>query len=215
MIKSLSALAMTMFVSSSVLATTPVMPPPAATPKMSCAISVYKAKDFLDLPPNATNESFNIISVDLPGAELDFDQEFQVRGETVLMSLRKFEYADLYEISAAIKSTVPGATGVQAIYSDYLVNDGPAEGEWDINPGPNSTRFAYLQRQGGGIGLSKNMVNILKAEGLWGKSPFFSPTLSVMGSDLTEVVEGLVNSGKLQLDDVVGIAALLSCSLEK
>lgn len=214
MFKSILASAMTMVFSGSVMATPATTPAtPAVTPKMSCAVAAYKAKDFLDLGPE--EDAFQILSVDLPGAELDFDQEFQVRGETVLISLRKFEYADLYEISAAIKSTVPGAAGIQAIYNDYLVNDGPAKGAWDINPGPNVTRFSYLQRQGGGIGLSKNMVTVLKAEGLWGKHPFFSPTLSVMGSDLTEVVEGLVKNGKLQEDDVVGIAALLSCSLEK
>lgn len=220
---SFSGVSVLMFASSTLLATVSMAaeaPTPtassvtAATPKMSCAIGVYKAKDFLDEDQDQ-NELFQIVSVDLPETELDFDQEFQVRGETLLMSLRKFEFADVYEFSARLTSATPSPTGYLAIYNDHIVNDGPTKGAWDINPGPNATRFAYLQRQGGGIGLSRDMVTALRAEGLWGKHPFTSSTLSVMGADLTETVEALVKNGKLKADDVVGIAALLSCSLER
>lgn len=185
--------------------------------QMSCIVSVYKGSDFIASEnTDIAAQTSKVVDVALKDGE--GDQEFQINGETVGVTLWKYEHTDLYQLNVVLTTPVAdrdprGPIGV-AYLSDYLYNDGPTKNSgWDLNPGPGHTRFAYLNRQSGSIALTRKLVNAIKAEGLWGTHPFGSSLLDVNYSyNVTEFVKDQIQKKKLQESDVLAISTVFSCT---
>lgn len=190
--------------------------PATAAQEMSCIVSVYRAKDFKE---NADQSKVHQ-KVVLPIVDGSADQEFQVNGETVAVTLFKKEYTDLYSMTVVLTTPVAdrpvrGPKWV-ALLSDYVYNDGPTKNNgWDLDPGPTAVRYAYLQRGSGAFGFSTKLVAALKTAGKWGTHPFAEYSIDSTGSmAVAEFVEAQLNAGKLKDEDVMGVSTVLSCTLD-
>ncbi len=226
-VSTLSAAMVSVFISSVALAVetnveTPVAQPPGvlSNPEMSCIVGVVTGKDLISQSEGTEPETTTEV-VSLPLIDGEGEQEFVVNGETVAVMMYKKQYADLYRVDVLLvtpKSDIP-ARGPQfnAILSDYLVNEGPAKNNgWTINPGPNATKFDYLNNQGGAFGMSHKLVKVLKAEGKWGTYPFTTSVLSIGNmQNVADEVVNLVKAGKLAESDVLGIYTAFTCTLNK
>lgn len=196
---------------------TPVAP--AAT-EMSCAVGVITAKDAIT-QAEGTEPSHTTQVISLPLVDGEGDQEYVINGETVAVSMYKKEFADLYHVDILLltpKSELP-PRGPQfhASIMDYLVNEGPAKDNgWTIKPGPNATKFGWLNYQGGSFGMSHKLQRVLKAEGKWGTYPFTSMMIDVNNLiRVADEIQPLVTAGKLQESDVLGIYTAFTCTLNK
>ena len=187
----------------------------AQAESLSCLIGVYTAKA-LTTESNDPLANTKVVKVNIVDGAVD--EEVEVGGETVWLSIWKFEHADLYNFTAALvtpKADIPArGPNAVAIISDYIYNDGPTkENGWDLNPSPTAKRFPYLQRQVGTFAFSTKLVAALKADGKWGKYPFNSAQIDVQ--NMTSVVEFLseqLKTGQLQDSDVVGLSTMFSCT---
>ena len=185
---------------------------------MSCLAAVYTAQDVLDIDAGMENSNKTTKIIELPVVDGEADQEFQINGETVAVTLWKYEHTDMYDLTVMLTTPVadraPRGPAMVAITHDHIYNDGPSRGTADIKPG--ATRYAYLEYQGGSFAYSTKLVGALKAEGLWGKYPYDSAQTNVQNSaGLIEFIEAQVKAGKLKATDVIGLATMLSCTLEK
>ncbi len=185
---------------------------------MTCLVSVYTAQDVVDIDAGTDESNRTAKVIELPIVDGEADQEFQVNGETVAVTLWKYEHTDMYEmttmLTTPVADRVPRGPAMVAMAHDRIYNDGPARGTADVKtPG---TRFAYLQYRSGSFALATKLVAALKAEGLWGKYPFTSTQMEIQSSyDLSEFILAQVKAKKMQPTDVVGLATMLSCTYEK
>ncbi len=188
-----------------------------AKEQMSCLVSVYKGEDF-NAPENTdlAAKTTKVVDVELKAGE--GDQEFQINGETVGVTLWKYEHTDLYQFNVALMTPVadrdPRGPAAISYLTDFLYNDGPTKNSgWDLNPGPGHTRYAYLNRQSGSFSMTRKLVNALKAEGQWGTHPFTSSLLDVNYShNVAEFVKDQIQKKKLQESDVLAISTVFSCT---
>lgn len=188
-----------------------------AVEQMSCLVSVYKGEDF-NAPDDADITAKTSMIVDVPLKAGQGDQEFTINGETVGVTLWKYEHTDLYQIIVALKTPVadrdPGGPAAIAYASDFIFNDGPTKnGGWDINPGPGHTRYAYLNRRSGTLALTKKVVKAMKAEGVWGTHPFTSAVLDEnYGYNVAEFVKDQIQKKKLLESDVLAVGTVYTCT---
>lgn len=184
---------------------------------MTCLVSVYTAQDVLDIENGTDNSDKTAKLVELPILNGEADQEFQVNGETVAITLSKFEYTDMYDMTVMLTTPVadrtPRGPAMVAMAHDRIYNDGLARGTANVKtPG---TRYAYLQYQSGSFALATKMIAALKAEGKWGQYPFDSAQMSVQSAySLTEFIVDQVKAKKMQPSDVIGLSTMLSCTHE-
>ena len=182
---------------------------------LSCIVGVYTAKA---LTTESSDPLVNTKVVTVKLVDNAVDEEVEVGGETVWLSIWKFEFNDMYNFTAALvtpKADIPprGPNAV-AIISDYIYNDGPTKDNgWDLNPSPTAKRFPYLQRQVGTFALSTKLIAALKAEGQWGKYPFNSTQTDVQNmAPAVEFVTDQLKAGKMKDTDVVGLSTMFSCT---
>lgn len=200
---------------SSVAAQTEPAPAPA---EMSCVVGVVTGKDLLEQAEGSELASTTKV-VSLPLVDGEGDQEFEINGQTVAVMMYKKEFVDLYHVDILLltpKSDLPTrGPQINASIKDYLVNEGPAKDNgWTINPGPNATKFEYLNNPSGAFGFSNKLQKVLKAEGKWGTYPFNSMTTNVNNMHyLAEEVQALLKAGKIAESDVLGIYTAFSCTL--
>lgn len=191
----------------------------ARAESMSCYLGVYKAADMLSEDPAALKNTTIIAKVPLVGG--DGDQEFQVNGETVSVSLSKKQYSDLYTASIVLSTPVAdrirGPAAVVAFLDDYLYSEGPAkENGWYPPHAAGATEFAWLNRSTGTMALAPKAIAALKAAGQWGgKNPIGSSQIELSASEYVRdfVIEQL-NAKQMNPDDVIGVATTFSCVLE-
>lgn len=186
---------------------------------MSCYVGVYKASDLVKEDP-AVNAA-STVALTIPIVDGSADQDFQVNGETVNVVLDKKEYADVYAATFILTTPVADrikGTSLVAITEDYLVNDGPAkENGWFPPHAKAADVYAYLNRQSGTFALAPKTVNAMKAAGKWGVPNQFYTSQVDMNSAyaVREFVIEQLATKKMQPDDVVGLATMFSCVLEK
>jgi hypothetical protein len=190
----------------------------AQAESMECAISVYTAQDMID---GSIDPKTNTSIVSVPLLNGSGDLEVQVHGETVEISMWKFEHTDMYNFTAVLRTPTadlpPHGFNAVAMISDYLYNDGPTKDNgWDLNPGPNATRFAYLNRQSGTFAVATKLRAALKTEGKWGSYPFDESQMDVQSVySAVEFIEEQVAKKAMQPTDVVGLSTVFTCSLQK
>lgn len=194
-----------------------VNPAFAQAEEMHCLVGVLKGAD-IEHEDQATDSG---VLVSLPIVDGAGDKEFTVGGETVSFSVYKYEYTDLYNATFLLltpASEIPArGPNFVAIISDYLVNAGPTkENGWTIKPGPNSTKFEYLNRQSGSVAITRKFKKVLEDEGKWGQYPFNSMQMDVQQSYyLAEEARELFKAGKIAATDVLAIYTAFSCTLTK
>lgn len=185
---------------------------------MSCMVGVYTAADMLDESGDPTKNTIVATVTLVDGAA---DQEFTINGEKVAVMVNKFEFTDLYNFNAVLMTPVadrtPKGPNFVAIIDDHIFNDGPTkENGWNLNPSPTATRFSYLTRQSGTIGLATKTIAALKTAGKWGTHPFTSTQLDINDSiSVADFVRDQLQAKTMQPTDVVGISTLFSCTHEK
>lgn len=182
---------------------------------LSCVVGVYTAKamatESSDLMANTKVVKVNLV-------DNAVDEEVEVGGETVWLSIWKFEHADMYNFTLALmtpKADIPPrGPNYVAVISDYIYNDGPTKNNgWNLNHSPTAKRFPYLQRQVGTFAMSAKLIAALKADGKWGKYPFNSSQTEVQNMvPAVEFVAEQLKTGKLQEADVVGLSTMFSCT---
>ena len=185
---------------------------------LSCLFGVYTAKAVTTetADPLANTKVIKLNMVD--GA---VDEEFEVGGETIWLSVWQMGQAELYNFTAVLKTPTADlpARGINAVatISDYIYNDGPTKNSgWDLNPSPTAKRFPYLQRQVGTFGMSTKLVAALKADGKWGKYPFSSTQTDVQNmTPAVEFIAEQLKTGKMKDTDVVGMSTMFSCTIDK
>ena len=188
-----------------------------ASEQMSCIVSVYKGEDFV-APENQDISLKTTQVVDVPLNAGKGDQDFQINGETVGVTLWKYEHTDLYQIIVSLMTPVadrdPRGPAAIAYASDYLYNDGPTKNSgWDVKPGPGHTRYAYLNRQTGSLAMTRKLVDALKADGKWGTHPFTSSVLDVnYAINVADFVKDQIQKKKLQEPDVLAVSTVFSCT---
>lgn len=191
-----------------------------AKEQMTCMVGVYKGEDF-NAPENADILSKTSKVVDVELVDGEGDQEYQINGETLGITLWKYEHTDLYQLNVALFTPVadrdPRGSAAIAYVSDFIFNDGPTKNSgWDLNPGPGHTRYAFLNRQAGSLAMTRKLVNALKADGQWGTHPFTSSLLDVNYShNVAEFVKDQIQKKKLQESDVLAISTAFSCTHQK
>ncbi len=192
-------------------------PAPATSEVMQCIVSVATASDAISA--DAVQKNAQIVSMPLVDGSADL--EVQIAGETVALSLWKYEHTDLYNFAALLvtpKADLPprGPPAV-AIVTDFLYNDGPTqESGWDLNPGVKATRFAYLNRPNGSFGVSTKLLSALKAAGKWGTHPFNSMQMDITNSPLiADFIRDQLAAKTMKPTDVIGISTAFSCSLQR
>lgn len=185
---------------------------------MECLISVYNASDLVNEAADPVQSS-QVVS--MPLVDGNADLEVQVNGQTVWFSVWKFEHTDMYNFTAALTTPTadipPRGPNAVAIITDYLFNDGPTkENGWDLNPGPNATRFSYLNRQSGTFAMSTKLIAALKTAGKWGVYPFNSIQMDVQSMfPLVDFVKDQLAAKTMLPTDVVGMSTVFTCSLQK
>ena len=185
---------------------------------MSCMVGVYTAKDMIDTSGDATK---NTIIATVPLVAGQADQEFTINGETVAITVSKYEFTDLYNFTAVLTTPVadraPKGPGYIAIVDDHIYNDGPTKNNgWDLNPSPTAIRFSFLGRESGTFGLATKIVAALKKAGKWGTYPFVSTQLDVNNSvAVADFVREQLVAKTMLPTDLVGISTLFSCTHEK
>lgn len=185
---------------------------------LSCLVGVYTANDMVEDTTADPATSTQLVTIPIVNGE--GQQDFTINGETVSVDAYKYEHTDLYNLSVVLMTPVADRhprTSFVAVLSDYLYNDGPTkENGWDLKPGPNATRFAFLNRQVGTFAMTPKLMNALKAAGKWGTYPFNTTQLDVNNSfAVAEFVTEQVKAKTMQPTDVVGISTMFSCTLEK
>lgn len=190
----------------------------AQAESLSCLVGVYTANDVTD---ESADPSRHTQVLTLPLVDGEGDQEFQVAGETVAFMANKFEYTDLYNLTILLTTPVADRAkrgpAMVAILTEHLYNDGPTkENGWDINPGPNATRYSFLSRQVGTFALSTKAVAALKAAGKWGTHPFTSLQMDINNTvQVADFVREQVTAKTMQPTDVIGLSTMFSCTVEK
>ena len=185
---------------------------------MSCMVGVYTAADVQDENVDPTK---NTIVATLNLVNGAADQEFTVNGEKVALTVRKFQFADLYNFTAVLLTPVadlpPKGPNFVSIIADHIYNDGPTkENGWDINPSLTAERFAYLTRKSGTFALATKTVAALKQAGKWGAYPFNSTQLDITQSiEVADFVREQLLAKTMQPTDVIGMSTLFSCTHEK
>jgi len=183
---------------------------------MICPVAVYKAQDLKE----GQDDSQSLVVVSAPLSDGMSETQAQVNGETVILSLYKKPYADLYMIDIVLKTPVadlPPRVSYVAAFDDFIYNDGPATDDgWTPNPGPNNVRYVFLQMSAGGLTLTPKAKKALQDDGKWGQYPFTSAKIdATQASYVAEAMPELLSKNLLQPTDVVAVGTVLGCTLTK
>lgn len=186
----------------------------AQSATMNCLVGVYTAQ-MLAEPDFDFGKVTQMVSVPLSSNNVG-DVETIVGGETIITSLIKKPFADLYDVTFALKSSTPvhGRSHIAAMLTDGLYNDGPTKKNgWDLTPGPGHEVFRYFRYSQGAFSFTLKLYDAMKNAGVWGTDGFHSTVVDIGNMTTTaEFVKAQVAAGKLQPTDVVGFASFFSCT---
>lgn len=183
---------------------------------MSCFFQVLKAKDLtLDISNDDFMKYTQVVKLKIEDGEINQDEI--INGTTVVFSGFKYEFTDLYNITAMVlkdpKDSIQNALAVD-MYRIY--NAGPIDkNSWSPDVKAGSIGFESLDYETGQLTLSRLFVKELKASGLWGTSPFDESTLTAGYISLDEHIRFVASNKNIKPDDVVMFSKLFSCTLNK
>ena len=166
----------------------------------------------------AAESALTIARIPIKNGEGEAD--VTVNGEIVRISAFKREFADVYNLAFVLSTPVadrPARMAFVTASMDNIVSEGPAKDNgWTIDYKPGSISYDYLGRPEGTLALTPKLKAAMVQEGLWGKGSFNGMVMGATSTaELTPIVQKLIAKKVLKSSDVLAMATVFSCTMNK